>query len=248
MNQVNFSLIESDQLLTYGKGIIGLFSNFDPATDNYLLRPFVTRALSVYNDYAKAYERELKNPYTEKLKDADKLRDGSFYYFRDFVASFNTSEVNEEKEASLRVTNILEKHGWQAVNYGYKKETAAFTKMINEIKDFSMDALQLLGATARFDKWVARETEFENIQKSSVTRTPSGLPTLVETRPKLIVALRRLMGQVEAHYAENPDDSTLAGYMKAINDLITLTMTTARAAETRQENKKKNPATDVSQA
>lgn len=243
MNSVNYSLIESDELLTFGKGITGLFSNFNPATDTYVLRPFVTRATNATAYYATAYERDLTNPYTVKLINADRLRDGAYYYFRDFTASFLTSEVEEEKEAALRLTRIMKKHGWQAANYGYKKETAAFTKMTNEINSTAKEDLQTLGATARFEKWVTREAEFEALQESSVSQPPSGLPTVLEARPKLIEALRRLMGQVDAHYAENPTDSTLAGYLNAINELITLTMTTARANQTRDENKKKDSET-----
>jgi hypothetical protein len=48
---------------------------------------------------------------------------------------------------------------------------------------------------------------------------------------------------VDNHYTENTSDAQLAGYVNALNELITQTMTTARSAATRNENKKKDTDT-----
>jgi hypothetical protein len=241
LQTLNYGIIESDQLLTFGKSIVAIFSGFDPAQDPYVLAPFVTAANNSYKLYSQAYERELKNPFTEKLDIADKKRDGAFYCYRDFVASFLYDEDDDLAQAAKRLTSIIYKHGWGAAYFGFKAETAALTNIINETKDFNMADVQLLGANNRFVLLQTRESEFENLQKESVNRPDQGLPTITGSRPVLVAALRKLMNMVDNHYSTSPDDAVLAGYMKAINETITLTMTTARAAETRAENKKKRP-------
>lgn len=153
------------------------------------------------------------------------------------------SEDDEEKASAKRLVEVIQKHGWQAANFGNKAESSAFIKMITEIKDYYLPDLDTLSAKGRYDKWVTRANDFETIQKASDTRPPSGLPTIVETRPKLEDAIRKLINLVDSHYSENSEDAQLAGYVDSINSIITEVMTTARAAATRDENKKKDPAT-----
>jgi hypothetical protein len=231
-------MLEGSQLLTFGKSAISLFSDFDAATDSYALKPFVSKASNAYLDYSKAYEREAKNPFTAKLMVCDDLRDSAYLNFRNYIVSWIHSEETDKAEAAHRLMDILGKHGWGAHNFGYKAQTASITKMVNEITDLNMADVQLIDATARFETLKKREEDFEAMQKSSVTRPDDNLPTLLEVRPKLIEALRKLFNIVDYHSAENPADTKLSGYVKALNELITLTMSSARAARTREENKK----------
>lgn len=238
LESLNFQIIGSDQLLTFGKSITGLFKDYKP-NDTFALYPFVKRAINTYDDYSKAYEREIVNPYTVKLLNCDKLRDAGFLGLKSYFESWSYSEEIEKQKAANTLLAVIEKHGSGAAYFGYKAETAALTKIINEVKGYCMKELQLIDGVSRFNLLVTRQAEFEEMQKSSVTRPPSGLPLLIEVRPKLVEALRKLMNIVDYQSTENPTDAKLAGYVKAINELIVLTMTTARAAETRNEKKKK---------
>jgi len=248
LQSVNYGLIESNQLLTLGKSVIGVFSTFDPKNDPHVLAPFVSLCTNGYKLYSQAYEREHKNPFTQELLKGDKRRDCSFWGYRDYVSSCTNSEEDNIKDAAIRLLNIIIKHGWGAAYFGYKAQTAALTKIINETRDFYMSDVELIAAKTRFDLMVTRQEDFEELQKSSVTRPPSNLPTLVEARPKLIDGLRKLLTMVDNHYSTSPTDVVLAGYVKALNELIVLTMTTARAAQTRDENKKKNDESDNASA
>lgn len=240
---LNYGLIDSNQLLTLGKSINGIFSSFDPSKDPYVLAPFVTRAAQSYKLYSQAYEREAKNPYTKLLEGADKVRDSSFFGYRDYVGSCIYSEEVNVQEAARRLVEVIYKHGWGAAYFGYKAETAALTKIINETRDYFLADVELVGAMTRFQHLEQKEIAFEEVQKSSATRPTQGLPTLVEARPKLIDALRKLINMVDNHYSANPSDTVLMGYVKALNELINLTMSTARAAETREKNKKAGEVT-----
>lgn len=247
LNSLNFSIVESNQLLNFGKGITSLFVNFNAAQDKYTLAPFVKKALNAYTDFGKAYERDLKNPFTIELSIADAKRDAAFNGFRDYTVAYSHSDEAEIKAAADRIIAVIMKHGFSAAYFGYKAETAALTKIMNELKDIYMSDIQLLNASQWFDKLVTTQAFFDDLQKKSASQPPSGLPTIVETRPKMVNALRKLMNMVDNHYTENPTDAELAGYVNSMNELITLTMTTARAAQTRSENKKLEDKTTVGQ-
>ncbi len=243
IDALNYRLIESDQLLTFGKAFNQIFAGFDETRDPYILAPFVKRCVTTYTEFSKAFEREATNPFTGKLRGADSQRDGAFLGYRSFIESCTHDDDSVVKEAAVRLLAVIVKHGWSAHSFGYKKQTAAITKIINETRDFYLADVQTAGATAKFNLMETRQTAFEKLQNDSVTREPSGLPTLLETRPNVIFAIRKLINVVDCHYSEKPDDEQLKGYVNAINELITLTMSTARAAQTREENQKKDTGT-----
>lgn len=243
LDALNYSLIESNQLLTFGKSVTSLFDGFDAAADTYALAPFVSRAANAYNGYSKAYERELRNPFTGEIAQGDAVRDSALLGFRSFVVANIHSNVAAESAAAERIVSVITKHGWRAAHFGYKAETAAITKIINEINSLHMADIKLLGAEKWFNRLADSQAAFEAIQKRSDTREPSGLPTLSDTRPQLVTALRRLLWMIDNHYTENATDSRLAGYVSALNEIIGNTMSLARANQTRDENKKNTPPT-----
>jgi hypothetical protein len=249
LEAVNYSMIESDQLLTFGEKITGVFSNFNAQADAYTLAPFVSKMIKAQDEYSKAYERDSKNPYTLQLVAADRKRDGSFLAFRNYAVACSHRAGGEGwNQASDRIIAVISKHGWRAYSFGYKAQTAAIIKIVNEVRDFYMADITLLGANEWFDQMAADEEAFDALQKQSDTRTPSGLPMLVNTRPVLVAAVRNLLNLIDAHYTAAPDDATLTGYVNALNEIITSTMSLARANQTRSENQKKKDADDASSA
>lgn len=243
LKSLNFHEIKSDLLLTFGNRINGVFTDFDSSKDTYALNSFIAKLLATCTEYGKAYEREAKNPYTVKISNANELRGSAFYYFRNFVESSLYSEDSAEKDTAKRLVEVIQKHGWQAASFANKAQSSAFIKMITEIKDYYMPDVEALNAKGRYDKWVTRANDFETIQKASDTRPPSGLPTLGDARPKLEGAIRTLINMVDSHHSANSTDEQLAGYIDSINNIITEAMTEARAAATRDENKKKDSGT-----
>lgn len=238
LDSVNYGMIPSDQLLTFGKSVTGVFGSFDPQQDPYVLKLFITGARGAYSEYVTAYERDAKDPYTILINSSDKVRDRSFFGYRFYLESCTFSENADEAAAANRLLDIVIKHGWGAAYMGFKKETAALVKMITETKDFNMADVTLINATSRYNLLVTRQADFEKVYQDSVTRNPSSLPLLTNARPKLENALRILLNMVDAHYSQNTTDAVLAGYVNALNAIITHTMAAARAAQTREENEK----------
>ena len=238
MESINFSLLQSDNLLTFGQRVIGIFSDVSEDNNNYGLYPFYSATVAAYSDYSNAFERESKNPYTVQLAEKDALRDASFTAFRNYIKACSHRKKDGYYDAASKIIVIIRKYGWRAANLGYADQTAAITGVIDDIKTNGANELNVLSATDWFDEMVTDQQSFEETQKQSVARENKDDITLTEARPALINAIRSLVSITGLQYSAHKDSDELAGYVNALNELITLTMSTARANETRRENQK----------
>lgn len=239
LEAINFSIISSDLLVPFGKNIIGVFADFDLVKNPYALGPFVKKGREAYSNFGLAYERDLKNPFTIALQESNTARGRAFLGFKSFIISFTNSDEAPVCDAATRLLRVIERHGWLASSMGYQDQSSALTKMINEINHLHMADVTLIGATYWFNKLESTETAFENTIKARASQPPSAFPTITDTRPVLENALRVLITSVDNQFNEAPTDTVLAQYVSSINEYITTTMTIARAAETREENEKK---------
>jgi hypothetical protein len=240
---LNAKMLQSNELLTFGQRVIGVFTSND-TNSKYGLDPFVTRAISAYNNFNKAFERESKNPFTDDLALADAERDASFVGFRNYIVACSLRNSSGWNTAANRILDIIRKHGWSAASFGYKAETAALTNVIDEVKTKCTADLTLLSATEWFAQLETAQTAFEQVQNASINRDTSNEgPTIRDTRPVLTQALRALLSITDLQFSATPDDAILKTYMNALNELILVTMTSVRANATRQQNDKKKQTT-----
>lgn len=243
MESINFSLLQSDNFLTFGQRVIGIYGTMAETDNKFGLYPFYKVAVAAYSNYSIAFERESKNPYTVQLAEKDALRDASFTAFRNYIEACSHRNKDGYYNAASKIIVIIRKYGWSAAGSGYADQTAAITGIIDDINTNGTSELNLLSATDWFDEMVNDQQSFEETQKQSVTQENKDDITLTEARPALINAIRSLVSITDLQYSANKDNTELAGYVNALNELITLTMSTARANETRRENEKKNANT-----
>lgn len=243
----NAKMLQSNEMLTYAQRVIGIYSN-NEANNTFGLTPFLTRTINAYNNYNKAFERESKNPFTDDLALADAERDASFVGFRNYIVACSHRNTAGWNEAATRILDIIRKHGWSAASFGYKAETAALTNVIDEVKTKCSADLALLSASEWFAQLETAQTAFEQVQNASVNRdTTNEGPTIRDTRPVLTQALRALLTITDLQFSAAPNDATLKTYVSALNELIAVTMTSARANATRQENEKKKQTTPAAE-
>lgn len=247
LDSFNLAMLQSNELLTFAQRAVGIFNNNETNT-RYGLAPFVTRTISAYGNFSKAFERESKNPFTDDLALADAERDVSFVGFRNYIVACSHRNTAGWNEAATRILEILRKHGWRAASFGYKAETAALTNVIDEVKTKCSADLALLSASEWFAQLETAQAAFEQVQSASVNRdTTNEGPTIRDTRPVLTQALRALLTITDLQFSAAPDDAILKTYVNALNELITVTMTSARANATRQENEKKKQTTPAAE-
>ena len=239
-DEINYAMIPSDEFLTFGQRLTGIYGVIGTGNDTYGLLPFVTKAVNAYSDYSKAFERESTNPYTKELAGNDNQRDGSFYGFRHYLISCSFRRTEGWSAAAKRILDIFRKHGWSAPHFGYKIETEVITKIIDEITSNCSAEMALLDPAADWlNELKEAQTWFEDTQKKSVTRPTTGELTITQTRPVLTDRIRKLLDFTMLQFSEHTNDAQLAGLVSAVNELVDVTMTTVRANATRQENAKK---------
>ena len=241
IDSMNVTLLQSDDLLTFGQRSVGIFS--EVPKEKHALSSFVSKALVAEENYSKAFERESKNPYTPKLFEKDFVRDNRFYGFRYYVESFSFHPDVQIAEASNKILDIIRKHGWTAPSLSYKAQTAAVTKIISELKSKCWPEIDLVNAKDWFGFMETSQNDFEAVQKESVQNTKNNGPTLLETRSVMVKCIKDLFKMADLKLTEEPNSEEYKAYVSAINELISITMTTARANATRQANKKKNGKT-----
>lgn len=236
--KVIFSLLQHKDLHTFGKLVLEIFKG--KTLNGTGIEIFVTRVDASYTLFEKAFERELKNPLTPLLAQKDAERDDAFYAFRSYVeaSSFRTREG--WNAAAVKILGVIRRHGWKAPNFGYKAETSAITSIITELRAGFTTELTLLSATELLDDLDTSEKAFEVIQKEILTQPqPEGL-TIGETRPVLVNDLNLLFNMVGLQ-REATGNAELTAIENSLNELITLTLTAARAAATRKNNKTGEP-------
>jgi len=236
---VNYSLLTSKELFTFIVRIIAIFTG--KVLTGTGLDAFFKNLKDAFNPFSKALERESKDPYTEKLAQKDADRHEGFLAFRNYVESCSHRLKAGYHDAAVKILAIIRKHGWSAMSFGNKKETAALLNMISEIKSKCSAELTLLAANEWLSELEAAQQAFETTMSESVVPSVGNEPTIAGTRPAATNAVKSLISEISLQYTAT-GDAQMAEYAKSIDDLIVKTMASAKANATRAENKK---TTDV---
>ncbi len=236
---LNFSLFPSDELFTFAKGSLTIVeTKKDQATG---LVPFFDKASQVLVLYQSALEREKKNPFTRLLAEKDSLRDAAFMAFRTYIEAASYRATPGWAAAATKILEIVRRHGWSAAALGYKAETAVITNIVSELRNKCADELALLGVAGWLDELDAAQQDFNGVFHESVVAAPNGEPTVWEVRPQLTAALKSLFSMISLLQSATPTES-LASLETALNELIVRSLATVKAADTREENQKKEEA------
>jgi Family of unknown function (DUF6261) len=246
ISSLNWSLFPSDEFFTFCKRSLVIVEPLRPLAPT--LAPFIDRAINSNANFQAALERETKNPVTLQLASKDLLCDSSFMAFRLYVeaASYRTSE--SWRTAAAKILEVIRKHGWTAYNLGYKAQAAAETNIVSEIRSKCSAEMETIMANDWFEEFVAAFDEFETAFNQSITAAPVGQPTIFETRPELVKNLKALFSMISLL---NSNDDAIAEFdtvEAALNELITTSLASVKAADTRAENQKKAEASTAETA
>jgi len=236
----NWSLFPSDEFFTFSKRSLVIVEPLRPLAPT--LAPFIDRAINSNANFQAALERDTKNSLTPLLASKDLVCDSSFMAFRLYVeaASYRTTEGWHS--AAVKILDVIRKHGWTAYKLGYKAQTAAETNIVSEIRSKCSAEMGTIQANDWFEEFVVAFDDFETVFNQSITAAPTGEPTILETRPVLVKSLKALFSMVTLL---NSNDDAIAEFVTteaALNELITTSLASVKAADTRAENQKKAEA------
>jgi hypothetical protein len=240
ITSVNYSLIPSEELFTFGTRVVALFDG--KTEEGTPLNLFVKASKQKLQEFGNSFKHKDRNPFTEVLAMADAGRDEDFYAFRYYIEACCHCSLAGWSAAGLKIKLVIRKHGWSAATFGYKAETAALVNISTELRDKYLSELTFISATDWLTRMDTSQKNFETVMASNVVEISNDTPTVTETRPPFTNAMRSLLGfiNMQNDVASTPE---LEGYITKINDLIVLTMSTVKANETRQANEKNKEAT-----
>jgi len=237
ITSVNYSLFPGDELLTFGLRAIN-------AVDAKKLQlpsvvPYLNNTTVKCSTFKSALERESKNPVIKVQAIKSKVCDDAFIALRKYFESASARRKEGWSAAAETLLSVIRKYGWSAQLLGYKAKSAALNNIVSEIRTKYPTELALIVGGELLDEVNDALVDFEATAKQVVEVAASNNePTVVETRPELVVALRSMFQFVGLQQIAAPSDD-LTGLINTLNELITTSLSTLKASDTRAENSKK---------
>ena len=240
IESVNFRLFPGDELLTFGtRGISAVDAR---KTQLPSVVPYLNNATVKCNAFKSAQERESKNPVTILLAGKAGVCNDSFIAMRKYFESASARRKEGWSAAAESLLSVIRKHGWSAQILGYKAKTGVLNNIITEIRTKYPTQLALIGGEELLDEVSDALVDFEATAKQVVDVAASNNePTVAETRPELIVAIRSMFQFVGLQEIAAPSRD-LTALIEELNELIVTSLSTVRASDTRTENIKKKDA------
>lgn len=243
ISSLNFSLFPSDELYTFSKNVIAIC---EPKRTAILpMVPFLDKTQEKYDLFQASRERESANPLIKLQTQTDKLRKQAYVSLRDLNESASKRTKVDVAESGARLKTVFRKYGWTIQTNGQKSRTAIISDVISEIQNKYMADLKLVGGEELLAELRQAESNYEAIAKKVVEdESANNDPKVADTRPELVIALKSLFQILSLQETAAPSDE-LSALNAAINQLITTSVASVKAADTRAENAKKK-ATDAS--
>lgn len=234
---LNFRIFPSDEFFTFGSGVVNLVNG--KLSDLPALTSRANKLNSSIVPYQQALMRESKNPYTEKLAIADKLLDASFVAFRTYVDAGCYRNVETWSTAALQLREVIRNYDWSAQSLGYKAQIAAMVNMVKAIKEHHSDLVTVINGDDWFTAYDENLEAFVALYNESSEKVATNEVTLKETRPVLTDALRKLFSRIDLLQEDEPS-TAVDELVASINELIVRSLSTVKAAATREEHSKDN--------
>jgi hypothetical protein len=237
ISNLNFALFPSRELFTFCKTAI---ATIDAKQDLIpAIVPFLTNASTKLVYFQSALERDSKNPFIKKQSDMDKNRIDAFMAFRNFCESASTRRKEGVPAAAEAIIATIRKHAWTIQTLGQKSRTATISNIISEIKTRFSIELALIGGDELLDELTHAQLDYEaSYHKVIETASETFEPTVAEARPELTAAFKALFQIIGLQEISAPS-ADVTSLIASLNELITISLATVKASDTRAGNAKK---------
>ena len=232
INPVNYALIPSADLNTFAKRIVAISEA--KLNSEMVLEPFLSQLKAAQADFAQVFLRSTSDPFTPLLEKADEERDNAFLALRYYLESCTYQTKEGWSEAAEKLMSIVRKHGYSVHRKRFKVESTALNALVSEMEAHSTELTTLL-AKELVDTLKAKQDAFENLVKERSMTASDENATTKKLRPDLITAIRNLFSITNLH-AQTSANNNYMSLANSLNELITETMSVARAARTRSSS------------
>jgi len=237
MNSINYLLLSSKELSTFASRTIGITDSKKSQIPAVV--PFLSNVNRYYALFCSALERESKNPFIKKQNEMDHFRNGAFLALRSGCESAAARTKEGLKVAGNALIDVIRKHGWSAQFLGMKVKSSVIRSVISEIRTKHSAELTLTGIGELLDELEVAQSAFEVAAQQVVdAASANNEPTVADNRPLLSNALRSLFQIINLQEVAAPSVD-VTELIASLNELITISLSTVKATDTRAENNKK---------
>ena len=241
IQKTNLSLFPGEELYSFSKKAIILVE--EKKTSIPAVEPFLGNTKPRLQDFKNALDREAKNPLVKirTLKTTSQI--DAFMALRKQAESASTRKKAGVSEAALVIIDVIRKYGWSIQSLGQKARLSQLDGLITELKTKHPAEVASIGATELLEELELAQADYLVADTNAVrSENNSNEPTVSETRHPLTESLRQLFQIISLQEVSAPSANVTA-LIASLNELITTSLATVKASDTRTENAKKNATT-----
>jgi hypothetical protein len=238
IQKTNFSLFPSEELYSFTKKSVILVD--EKKTTIPAVEPFLSNTKIRLEEFKQALDREEKNPLVKIRTEKAISQVDAFMALRKQAESASTRKKEGVAEAANIIIDLIRKYGWNLYRFGQKTRFTQVEGLISELKTKYAAEVIAIGATELVEELELAQAEFL-VADTNVVRSENNSiePTVTETRQPLVDSVKQLLQIISLQEVSAPSASVTA-LINSLNELITTSLSTVKASDTRAENAKKN--------
>jgi hypothetical protein len=240
IQKTNFALFPSEELYGFSKKAIILVD--EKKTSILAVEPFLSNTRTLLEEFKSALDREAKNPLVKIRTLKTIVQIDAFMALRKQAESASTRSKPGVAEAAKTIIEVIHKYGWSLQSAGQKSRLTQLDGLITELKTKHPAEIATISAMEQLDELELAQMEYLQAD-TDVVRSENNIsgPTVTETRQPLTESIKQLFQIISLQEVSAPSPSVTA-LIASLNELITTSLATVKATNTRTENAKKNAA------
>lgn len=237
IQSTNLALFPSEELYSFVKKSVILIE--EKKTTVPAVEPFLSNTKTRLEDYKIALDREAKNPLVKIRSQKATNQIDAFMALRKQAESASTRKKAGVAEAADVIIETIRKYGWTIQRLGQKTRLTQLDGLIYELKTKYTAQVATIGATELVEELEQAQADFLEADTNVVrSENNSSEPTVIETRQPLTETIRQLFQIISLQEVAAPSANVIA-LIASLNELITASLATVKASDTRAENAKK---------
>lgn len=233
LTKLPITLLTSSELVTTADRLISAIDE----TLATVLKIRIDKAREASGQLAKALNKDRSSDYTPKLAEADQQRDDAFRALRYGILSASYRPDENIKSSAGELLDIFKRHNTTLYDLGYVAQSTEMKSLRSDLEQ-NRAALKKAAVQPLMTEMTEAMEHFDALYQEKLdVESGINLPLVSETRTALAKQLNLLFGHVEIMLEDEQEGVT--SLVEKFNEVITDTMTTVRARQTRSENEER---------
>ncbi len=228
------SLISHKSLATFARSVM----SHTESLDDIFVQRQRTALVSLLQELDQAFQRILRNSFTQTLAEKDLRRDQLTVALRSILEAAIASAILDAKkaESAQLIMDRMRAMDSRVTKMGYLDESAELNAFIAAVQALGDDLITSSGATQVFNALVEAQADFDSSfnAKDIADETEENPRRTQMIRNDITQRLDALFSYINVNGIDLPDE--YSSLIESLNGLIVEVMTKAKAEQTREEN------------